>query len=218
MGSVRQRRARKTSVRKATRRNKDKQRKINVASNPIIAANWDYSQTLTQNYKRLGLTARLGLPSGGKEKNLDAPVLKKSLGVKEDIANGDDVDESELKPEHIPKGEARIIRDEDGNVVKVIYGTKTALDEDLKLVQEPEVEPKTKVVEQLEHYAKCGVTKVERIQSDRESAWIQALYEKHGDDYEKMKWDKKLNIYQQSAGDLKRRITKWKKKNNIVAH
>lgn len=213
MGSVRQRRARKNTVHKATRRNKDSQRKVNVASNPIIAANWDYKLTLAQNYKKLGLTAKLGIAAGGQEANLETPVLKETLKQKQQQRADD---KGELTAEQIPEGEARIIRDDEGNVVKVIYGTKTVLDDDFELTELPKVAPKTEVVRQLEEYAQSRQGTVERTQSTREEAWVEALYDKYGDDYEKMKWDKKLNIYQQSPGDLKRRVTKWKKKHNVV--
>ncbi|CDR46053.1 CYFA0S21e01706g1_1 [Cyberlindnera fabianii] len=220
MGSVRQHRKAKRSVRKATRRTKDKQREINIASNPIIAANWDYNLTLAQNYKRLGLTARLGTAAGGEEADLNVVRERKPIEEIEKIDvddKDDDDDDDEIDEWKIPEGEARIVRDDEGNVVKVIYGKKKPLNDDMELVDSPKVEAKTEVVKQLEAYAqsRAGVKQV-RKQSEREEAWIQALYEKYGDDYDKMKWDKKLNIYQQSPGDLKKRITRWKKNHNIV--
>jgi nucleolar protein 16 len=212
MGSVRQRRANKTSARKATRKNKDKQRKVNIASNPIIAANWDYSLTLAQNYKKLGLTSKLGVRAGGIEKDLDHPVVKETIEQKEAKKLEESVDSQD--PEDIPEGEARIIRDDEGQVLKVIYGKKKPLNDDMELTKTPQVQPTTEVVKQLEQYASRSV-KTDRIQSSREEAWIQVLYEKYGDDYDKMKWDKKLNIYQQSPGDLKKRVVKWKKRHGV---
>ncbi|CAI5759051.1 unnamed protein product [Candida verbasci] len=202
MVSVRKRKMARSSIKKNTRRVKDKQRNINIHSNPIIAANWDKSLTLQQNYKKLGLTAKLGKSPGGKEQS-----LSKKRNNKEHITI-DQIDDTD-DPEKIPEGEAKIIRDEEGNVIKVIYGTMKQKEE------ESEEEVDNSVVKQLEEYAeKNSKIKKERHQSDRESEFLKNLYEKYGDDYDKMKWDK-LNVYQQSAGELKRRIIKWKKSNNI---
>ncbi|KAH3675735.1 hypothetical protein WICMUC_002527 [Wickerhamomyces mucosus] len=224
MVSVRRRKANRSSIKKATRKVKDKKRNINIASNPIIEQNWDYNLTLKQNYKKLGLTAKLQIPAGGIEQSLETPRAKKPTHdiYERDEEVGDyEEEEEEEDPEDIdendiPLGEARIIRDKETNeVIKVIYGKKKKLDDDLDLIENPIEAPKTEVVRQLEEYANRKIEIVERKASQREGDWIKSLYEKHGDDYEKMKWDKKLNIYQQSTGDLKRRVTKWKKQNNI---
>lgn len=206
MTSVRKRKMARSSVRKNTRRLKDKHRNVKIFSNPIIKANWDDSLTLQQNYKKLGLRAKLGHIAGGVERK----VVKYSDLPKEEELNVDieQVEQTE-DPSQIPEGEARIIRDENNEVVKVIYGTMKKSDQS----QEKE---DSEVVKALEERAIKHASKVrERLQSEREEEWIQKLYEKYGDDYEKMKWDKKLNIYQQSAGDLKKRVNKWKKKHDI---
>ncbi|CUM67745.1 uncharacterized protein PRCAT00005450001 [Priceomyces carsonii] len=208
MTSVRKRKMNRSSVRKNTRRTKDKQRNINIHSNPIIAANWDKDLTLKQNYKRLGLRMKLGKIAGGEErevKTLTEFRNERSLPSIEpkDIEQTDD-------PSQIPEGEARLIRNPETNEVeKVIYGT-------MKVSKLDEKEPEASiVVKQLEEYARGGKAKKDRIPSKREQDYLRSLYEKHGDDYEKMKWDKKLNVQQQSAGDLRKRIMKWKKVNNI---
>lgn len=204
----------RSSVKKNTRRTKDKQRNINVYSNPIIAKNWDKSLTLQQNYKRLGLRAKLGHMAGGVEKKVESLTElrnKKKNKDKDDIVTIDKIEHTD-DPSKIPEGEARIIRDPETNeVLKVIYGTMKAEDE-----ESDEDKVDNSVIKQLEEYAEQhSKMKKERHLSDRESDWLKSLYEKYGDDYEKMKWDKKLNIYQQSAGDLKRRINKWKKGNGL---
>lgn len=204
----------RSPVKKNTRRTKDKQRNINVYSNPIIAKNWDKSLTLQQNYKRLGLRAKLGHMAGGVEKKVESLTElrnKKKNKDKDDIVTIDKIEHTD-DPSKIPEGEARIIRDPETNeVLKVIYGTMKAEDE-----ESDEDKVDNSVIKQLEEYAEQhSKVKKERHLSDRESDWLKSLYEKYGDDYEKMKWDKKLNIYQQSAGDLKRRINKWKKGNGL---
>ena len=202
----------RSSIKKATRRLKDRQRNINIHSNPIIAANWDKSLTLQQNYKRLGLRAKLGSMAGGQEQKVE--TLTEIRAKREKSASKvkpSDIEQTE-DPAQIPEGEARLIRDEDTNeVVRVIYGTmKVSKDSEASEVEN------TLVIKQLEEYAqKNSQLKRERTASDRENEWLKSLYEKHGDDYDKMKWDKKLNVQQQSAGELRRRITKWKKVNSI---
>lgn len=209
MTSVRKRKMARSSVKKNTRRVKDKQKQIKAFSNPIIKENWDHSLTLQQNYKRLGLRARLGTVAGGVEKEIVKYKPNEDNESKPEI-KPEQIEQTE-DPSQIPEGEARIIRDpETDEVIKVIYGT-------MKLDNKKEEHTESEIIKKLEEQAIKHASVVrERKQSERESEWLKSLYEKHGDDYNKMMWDKKLNIYQQSAGDLKKRINKWKKANNIV--
>lgn len=192
MASVRRRRTNKTGG-KVTRRTKDKHRRVNIKGNKFLEGNWDDKLTIAQNYKRLGLAVQLGTPAGGVEK---------------DFEKKDEVEELEenVDEEAIPEGEAKIVRDDQGNVVKVIYGTKKQA-EDEETVKE---KPKTEFVAKLEEYAAQPVESEERYQSVREVDWVEALVLKYGDDYEKMKWDKKLNVNQNSVGVLKKKIRAWK--------
>ena len=52
--------------------------------------------------------------------------------------------------------------------------------------------------------------KTPRHQSTREGECIERLVKRHGDDYEGMARDMKLNPMQQTEGDLRRRIRKWR--------
>lgn len=112
-------------------------------------------------------------------------------------------------------GEARLVRDpETGEVTAVQHGptVEDALDA-------PTFAPApatTDVVRQLEAVAASGV-KRERTQSEGEREWIKNLVAKHGSDYKAMSRDRKLNMWQQSEGDIKRRVSRWQKKYGSTA-
>lgn len=47
-------------------------------------------------------------------------------------------------------------------------------------------------------------------QSNFEAEWVERLVERWGDDVERMARDRRLNPWQQTEGDLRRRIRRWK--------
>lgn len=71
---------------------------------------------------------------------------------------------------------------------------------------------KSDIVKQLESQANAEgqIPKKPRHQSKREEEWIARLTERHGENYAAMARDRKLNPMQQTAGDLRKRISKWK--------
>lgn len=72
----------------------------------------------------------------------------------------------------------------------------------------PKVEAKTDVVRALEEQAANAFHR-EKFASEFELDWIQKLINKHGDDYKAMFWDKELNVYQQTASQLKKKCQKY---------
>ncbi|VEU19412.1 DEKNAAC100186 [Brettanomyces naardenensis] len=229
MVSVRRRRQQKSGVPKVTRRRKDKHRKIHHFGNAIIAANWDDKLTLSQNYAKLGLRVKLGKNAGGREKEVKiiSPIKVDDDGDEddEDLLEGDeegksnDIDDEDpnldpYDPANILEGTAKIIRDKDGDVEKVVYGTKK-LHSDEK--DEVTVAPKedSEVVKQLRELAERKKVKKEKKLGEMEAEALKDLYEKYGDDYEAMKWDKKLNPFQLSPGQLKRKLQRWHQQQSI---
>ncbi|RUS18063.1 ribosome biogenesis protein Nop16 [Endogone sp. FLAS-F59071] len=202
MARPRARRTIKNPGAKVSRRiaNKHK-KKVNIVSNPIIAKNWDKKKTLRQNYEKLGLMSTLNGVAGSREiKPLIEPVEKEELS---------EADMEELERSLGPD-EGLIQRDDQGNVIRVIIGKEKTLDEVVGEEIKP-VKAKTEVVKALEAHAANG-RHVERHQSKFEENWLQQLIGKHGDDYEAMFWDKRLNIYQQTAAELRKKVLAYVKK------
>lgn len=208
---------------------KERQLRRALAANPVVAASWDPKKTMAQNYRQLGLRAKLNGVAGGQEREFvlgNEETREKDEKTVNDplfIANGGHLDAAAKKQKAQAPGanEARIERDAEGNVIRVVYGQAHAYDDsdDEEFSGFPDSaadENKTEVVKELERLASLPVVSTPRVQSTREQDWIGDLVAKHGDDYDAMARDRKLNAFQQTAGDLRRRVKKWKKDNKIV--
>lgn len=233
MGRELQKKKNKSSIRKATQKPKSKKQLLH---HPLIAANWDQKQTLSQNYKRLGLAVKLNKQTGGVERKVEDVPDEGEVAQRNDSLSIAGV----KKLERIDVSEARIERDpETGRILRVLDGSAmkanplndplNELDSDSEDDEEPswaslrnqhgvvgpsdvqdggEDEVKTEVVKALEGQAKKG-TRYKHKQSPGEQDFIRKLIEKHGDDYGKMARDHKINYMQRSEGDLKRRVKLW---------
>ncbi|BCS00528.1 nucleolar protein 16 [Aspergillus luchuensis] len=233
MVNIRQAKKKRSSLPKAKAKRagllKSGKKKINVLGNAIIAENWDRKQTLTQNYRRLGLVHRLNAPSGGSQKRATADGIQgepeDSLYIKSSTeALAKQTATSEIKVERDPEtGKIlRVIRgaaDEEVEIAGRKVKRNNPLNDPLNELSSNEIvtQPRQNasgngIVEQLERQAaQEGVAvraKKPRHQSTREQEWVTRLIEKHGDNYSAMARDRKLNPMQQTEGDLKRRIRK----------
>ncbi|KAF3917920.1 hypothetical protein ABW20_dc0109184 [Dactylellina cionopaga] len=205
MGRELQKKKNRSSINKVTRRKQNIRKRPNITGNKLVAAQWDKTQTLSQNYARLGLTHHLKTATGGKE----AQLSKAGAPNPSPISTG-------LGPQ-----EARITRGEDGAIISIEYAkdlqheTLGGYDADENTETPSVLATETDLIRALREQSTMGIKK-ERLQSDRETDWVQRLVEKHGDDYQAMFWDKEMNIRQQSVGDIKRRIKKWKSSQGSV--
>ncbi|KAF4927220.1 Nucleolar protein 16 [Colletotrichum viniferum] len=194
---------------------------LNPLGNDIIAKNWNKKETLTQNYRRLGLTARLRNPTGGVEKTLSQVERLKSAKPAPspfDIA----------PMEQAVVDEARVERDENGKIVRIHYSKSSRanpLNDPLNDIEadsdEEEEEEETEewggiddesrpeVIRLLEKEASRGELKKPRHMSQQEKEWLGRLIAKHGDNAEAMARDRKLNPMQQTSADIARRLRRF---------
>ncbi|KAF8865887.1 hypothetical protein BDZ45DRAFT_668300 [Acephala macrosclerotiorum] len=223
MGRELQKKKKRSSIPKI--KLKPKSKKVNPLGNAIIAANWNQKETLTQNYRRLGLTSRLNSATGGIEKHRAGTESKSSTSSKLAITNA--------IPKTIAPTEARVERDETGKIIRVIHAKSrpNPLNDPLNSDSDEEMADdgegfegfdgekieQNEIVKQLEEQASMGAPPTERKQSDREKEWIERLVAKYGEDYIKMSGDMRLNPMQQTPADIKRRVGKWKAKGGAVS-
>lgn len=255
MGRELQKAKKRSSIAKVRQKPKSKKR---IFNNAIIAANWDQRQTLSQNYRRLGLATKLNAPSGGIERNLDDIKKAKIAGehrqdelaaqgrTEAERTNHDRLAIKNTKtPTELIPSEVHIERDpETGKILRVLDGpaetgasVAKSLDDPLNAWDDASddseddenefqgfddhvsngfiggktAETDNPIIRQLEERVAQlqRMPKQKRKQSDREIEWVRSMVEKHGDNYDAMFRDRKLNIMQQSKGDLMRRVRRF---------
>ncbi|KAL1968451.1 hypothetical protein VTN77DRAFT_1980 [Rasamsonia byssochlamydoides] len=244
MGSVLKKKKNRAKVPKIKKKRKllrHGNKKINVLGNALIAENWDKNLTLTQNYRRLGLTARLNAPTGGveKPKGVDAATAAQQTSDPLHITSSSkaslhQLDPKEVRVERDPETGRilRVIRDDEEDDEIEIAGRKrkrsnplgdplTEIEQKENSSRQNQKTAESSFVKELEMRAAQEEEAVKkrkpRQQSQREQEWIQRLVEKHGDNIQAMVRDRKLNPFQQSEGDIRRRIRIWKERHADAA-
>ncbi|KAK4693002.1 nucleolar protein 16, partial [Lecanoromycetidae sp. Uapishka_2] len=201
-------------------RQKPKSKRINIKSNPIVAANWDQSLTLSQNYRKLGLSSKLNAHTGGTEvKGAHPEGVKKPSGlIIPSSRRPRTLGTAEIKVTRDPKTGAIVSVEEDGrqrrareNPLNDPLNSDSGSDADEDGHDEEEVGKSRGIVPELEEAATYSKKKRPRMQSEREQEWVQDLVKKHGENWGAMVRDRRLNPQQQSEGDIKRRVELWKK-------
>lgn len=175
---------------------------------PLIKKAWDSSKTLSQNYSEIGLQSFLNGKAGG---NLDSSLLYAKLkdklySIKDHIETEwispsqltESDDSGKVQVEHLI-GEP--VFEYDDRVKNL--GSKVNLKKLRNFAMVAPVEKESTIVDQLRELS--SVQTVKRNNSDLEVDMLHRLQEKYGNDYERMSRDYKLNKYQLSAGQLKKK-------------
>ncbi|KTW26252.1 uncharacterized protein T551_03551 [Pneumocystis jirovecii RU7] len=195
MTNPRQRKKQRRVTIKKKKRISKKHQPLSINFGPILSESWDKKKTLKENYAHLGLIAK---------PNNEKCIFGKKYSTKTSLLNKND--NSKLQP-----NEAQIQRDNEGNVIEIIYGKQRKFDDtsDSDITTE-EMAPKTEVIRELKEKAEKS-TKVDRKLSKNETIFLEKLIDRYGDDIDAMTKDIKLNAMQQTAGDLRRKIKKLNK-------
>ncbi|PSR78435.1 ribosome biogenesis protein Nop16 [Coniella lustricola] len=228
MGRDLQKRKRRSS-RPTIRQSNQPKKPLNPRGNSIVAKNWNKNETLSQNYRRLGLTAKLGKATGGTEQ-LGSSTTSPSTATSQNPSTKRHQlqDPLAVTPADGMRGAIRTVkvqRDADGKIVRVLHRANplddplNELESDSDLDQDDEdadadASENTKraaghpprVVDLLEEQANMPTEKHIRHQSAGEREWIERLIAKHGDDTAAMARDMRLNPMQQTGAEIRRKI------------
>ena len=190
-------------------------------------------ETLSQNYRRLGLTSRLNHATGGTEKTIASLGLNDPKSSRADTAANSTANALNIvskAPEVLEIEEIEVERDpETGAILRVMQQeeiTDNPLNDPLNEIENGddemewngfamvperrEGESDNPVIRQLEEAARNGAKKAPRGQSQREQEWVERLVGKYGEDYGRMAKDRKLNPMQQTEADIRKRVLKWR--------
>ncbi|KAL6902507.1 ribosome biogenesis protein Nop16 [Trichoderma evansii] len=216
------------SGRSVVRQSNKTKKILNPRGNSVIAKNWDKKETLAQNYRRLGLLARLKTPTGGTEKLLSKTSSQDETAAAALRAAKSDPFAISSIAELGALSEAKVERDSEGNIVRVISRRANPLNDPLNEHDtDSEAEDEyadaeewgginddgvgtTDVVKSLIEEAKNPAAPKIRYQSEGEREWLEKLVAKHGDDTRAMARDIKLNPMQQTASNIAKRLKKFK--------
>ncbi|KAL8816238.1 MAG: hypothetical protein Q9191_008363, partial [Dirinaria sp. TL-2023a] len=195
MGRMLQKKKNRSSIPRATQ--KPKSKRLPIKASPIIAAHWDKHLTLSQNYRKLGLASKINARSGGTE-----PGSKANQGEGTSSQTHDPLAVGVKRPAETSLKTAKVVRDEKGNISRVIHDEKISnpLNDPLMALETENVNIHNHgnegVIHALEAAAAAELADVKRRkkprkQSQREQEWIERLVEKYGDDVGAMAWDKR---------------------------
>jgi len=218
MGRELQKKKNRSSIAKVKHRPKSKKLQ-NIRGNAVVAANWDRKLSLSQNYQQLGLAAKLQGRTGGTETNVAANA--KPTGGRDGLLI------SSKKPVVLDPQLASVVRDPKTGAILEVLDQGGARREnplndplnDLENDGEVEAIDGTGIMPQLEEMAANSAGPKVRKQSNLEQEWIERLVAKYGEDYSAMSRDSKLNVRQQTQGDIRKRVGVWmgtRKKGSIV--
>ncbi|KAK3402931.1 ribosome biogenesis protein Nop16 [Sordaria brevicollis] len=203
-----------------------KKKHLNPQGSGIVAKAWNKNETLSQNYSRFGLVAKLGTATGG--------MAKKSAAANyAGITKDDPLAVKSADRGLLEVREVKVERDASGKIVKVLRNDNPLNDPLNEIESDSETEKphnpthdiewngisddrqemiaqskRPEVVRLLEEEASRPVEKTVRYQSERELEWLQRLVAKHGDDVAAMVRDMKLNPMQQTKADITKRLKK----------
>lgn len=120
MGRELQKKKNRSSISKVKHKPKSKKRLLH---HPIVAENWDKSLTFSQNYAKLGLTAKLNKSTGGTEKTV-SDVQREAAGERNAFSAGRDplnIASTSRRNEKLDVTEAKIERDpETGEILRIV--------------------------------------------------------------------------------------------------
>ncbi|KAI9343641.1 ribosome biogenesis protein Nop16 [Obelidium mucronatum] len=195
-------------------------------AHPIIMKNWDKNLTLRQNYQRMGLLANLNGKAGGEAVTLrdtdnleeEEPELTISYRSMEEfekmpaVSRAGDNEEAAAVEEDDEEFDldGPITFDEKATVIGSrlgLRGEAPSNDAALKSTRK-KIERLPGVMEALEHEVSLGEAPRVYHSSESEADVLTRLAKKYKDDYEAMGRDSKINTYQLTAGQLKRKFKK----------